>query len=907
MKGHNTLWLPGVDHAGIATQVVVEKKLFNETGKTRHDLGRDEFLKKVWEWKETYGSTIDNQHRRLGASLDWSRAVFTMDEPRSKAVTEAFVRMYEKGLIYRDTRLVNWDCTLHTAISNIEVDHIELDKPKKMTVPGHGDKKYDFGMIWSFAYKVEGMEGDDEIIVSTTRPETMLGDTAVAVHPDDERYKKFHGKHVIHPFNGRRLPIICDSVLVKMEFGTGAVKITPAHDPNDFEVGRRHNLEFINILNDDGILNENAEPFTGMKRFDARVAVLKAMEEKGIFKGAEPNKMSIGICSRSKDVIEPMIKPQWFVRTETLAEKALEAVRDGSLKIYPERETKTWEMWLTNNQPWCISRQLWWGHRVPAYFATIEGSESSDHSDESKWFVARSEDEAREKAAKKFGVDPSTIKLEQDEDVLDTWFSSGLFPFSTLGWPDETADMKAFYPGTLLETGLDIIFFWVARMVFMGIALTDQLPFKEVLLHAMVRDKFGEKMSKSSGNVIDPIEVIEGISLEDLHKKLDSGNLNKNQIDKAIKGQKEQFPDGIPECGTDAMRFTLLNYMSHGRDINMDIMRVFSYRTFCNKLWNATKFCLMNLSDFSLSSDTELPAYDALAFGDKWILSRLERTIVECDTSFREYDFNRYTEALYNFFLRELCDVYLEWIKPTMNADLTVEDNAKRRQRTQHTLYTCLEQGLRLLHPAMPFLTEELWQRLPLRELVPHERRSIMINPYPQPVAEWGNSQIESEMTLVMNVISKIRAIKGVYTLTNRQRPEVYVRTSIAQNAEVVRRQMLDIANLAFSGDIKVISTEDPVPEGCGVEIIDDSTEVHVLLKGMIDFGAEVKKLTKQRDKLEKVTEGLVKRMQMPNYMDKVPENVRADNEVKLEHFRGELDKLAQAIEELSKLTTAED
>lgn len=534
MNGKIALWVPGVDHAGIATQSVVEKQLKKKDNTTRHELGREAFVEKVWKWKEEYGNRITNQIRFLGASVDWTREAFTMDAQCSAAVTEAFVKFHEDGLLYRDTRLINWSCALQSAISEIEVDYIDLEGRTFLAVPNHKlQPTYEFGMITSFAYKVFESTTDEEIVVATTRLETMLGDTAVAIHPDDPRYTHLHGKFLIHPFLDRKIPIICDGTLVDMSFGTGAVKVTPAHDPNDYTCGKRNNLEFIIVITEDGRIAANGGEFAGMMRYDARMRMEAVMKERGLFRGKEVNKMRLGLCSRSGDIIEPMLTPQWYVNCSTMAKRSCDAVRNGDLKIIPSMHEGTWYMWLENIRDWCISRQLWWGHRIPAYFARLPGEETLDKNDpvnNNRWFVGRTEQEARNKAAAALGADAASIILTQDEDVLDTWFSSGLFPFSVFGWPNNTEDLKAFFPTTLLETGLDILFFWVARMVMMSLHLTDQLPFKQVYLHAMVRDKYGRKMSKSCGNVIDPLEVINGCKLDDLLRKIDEGNLPAKEV-----------------------------------------------------------------------------------------------------------------------------------------------------------------------------------------------------------------------------------------------------------------------------------------------------------------------------------------------------------------------------------------
>jgi len=533
MMGKITCWVPGTDHAGIATQSVVEKRLKKEEGISRHDIGRDEFVKRVWEWKETYGGKITNQIRSLGASVDWEREAFTMDSNLTRAVTEAFCRFHEDGLIYRDTRLINWSCALQSAISEIEVDYIDVDGKTFLPVPGHTLKdKYEFGTMTSFAYKL--CDSDEELVIATTRLETMLGDTAVAVHPEDPRYKHVHGKFLQHPFVDRKIPIITDDVLVDMNFGTGAVKITPAHDPNDYNCGKRHNLEFITMLSLEGKILPGCGEFSGMMRYDARLAIEKKLAELGMFRGKENNKMRLGLCSRSSDIIEPMLTPQWYVNCNSMAAKSIDAVRNGDLKIEPQFHEVTWYRWLEGIRDWCISRQLWWGHRIPAYFAhhttATERLDRNDSANADRWVVARTEADALRIASEKLGIPAAELELEQDPDVLDTWFSSGLFPFSVFGWPDQTEDLKLFYPTSLLETGMDILFFWVARMVMMGIHLTGQLPFKTVYLHAMVRDKYGRKMSKSLGNVIDPLEVIHGCGLEDLMAKIDQGNLPAKEV-----------------------------------------------------------------------------------------------------------------------------------------------------------------------------------------------------------------------------------------------------------------------------------------------------------------------------------------------------------------------------------------
>ncbi|CAE7209191.1 Vars1, partial [Symbiodinium sp. KB8] len=669
MCGNVALYVPGVDHAGIATQSVVERRLLKEEKKTRHDLGREEFLKRVWAWKEMNAGHIKKQLQRIASSVDWTRERFTMDDRCARAVEEAFIRFHERGLIYRDNRLVNWCPHLRTALSDLEVDHEDITGKTLVDVPGLKDK-VEVGVLCEFKYMVKGTK--EALTVATTRLETMLGDTAVAVHPEDDRYKAFHGKELEHPFFPDRKMVVIADTMVDREFGTGCVKITPAHDNNDFKAGVRHKLQQINVFTEDGRINENGGEFKGQHRFEARRTVEEALKKKDLWVGKKGHSMRLGFCSRSKDIIEPYLKPQWWMNCQDLADRSVKALREGELKILPEFHHQTWYHWLENIQEWCISRQLWWGHRIPAY-KVVKPAQA-----EEKWFTGRSAQEAAAKAEKALGT---KVEVEQDEDVLDTWFSSGLFPFSVFGWPDteNNEDFKAFFPTSLLETGHDILFFWVARMVMMSLGLTGKLPFHTVYLHAMVRDAHGRKMSKSLGNVIDPLEVIDGISLEDLHQKLYEGNLPDKEIEKAKKGQKEDYPDGIPECGADALRFGLLAYTLQGRNVNLDINRVVGYRHFCNKVWNATRFGLMYFgSDFSFPGS--LKPDQSLAWEDRWILSRLSFSAQKANDGMTKYEFANVTTATYSFFLYELCDVYLELLKPRFYGETQDESILKDRQ-----------------------------------------------------------------------------------------------------------------------------------------------------------------------------------------------------------------------------------
>jgi len=737
MHGHATLWLPGVDHAGIATQSVVERLLYKNDKLTRHDLGREKFLEKVWEWKDKYGAKICQQFRTLAVSVDWSRQRFTMDEMCSKAVKESFVTFFEEGRIFRASRIVNWSCYLRTALSDLEVDHIEISERKEIHIPGL-DIGVEVGVLCHFRYKIKGE--NEFITVATTRLETMLGDVAVAVHPSDERYKHLVGKKLEHPFVDREMVVVADDDVDK-EFGTGCVKITPAHDPKDFQRGKRHNLPEINIFHDDGTLNEQCGEFAGQHRYVARRKVEEALKAKDLFDKKTNNEMKLGICSRSGDIIEPLTRPQWWMKCDDLAARCVDAVRNGDLAICPKFHENTWFHWLENIQDWCISRQLWWGHRIPAYKVVkpVQASEC--------WIAAKTEEEALEKARVKLGI--KDVEVEQDSDVLDTWYSSGLFPFSTMGWPDKTDDMEAFFPNSLLETGHDILFFWVARMCMMSFGLLDKLPFHTVYLHPMVRDAQGRKMSKSLGNALDPLELIYGCTLENLHAKLTDGNLPPKEVETAKAGQKKEFPKGIPACGSDAVRYGLLAYTAQGRSVNLDVNRVVGYRKFCNKLWNVVRFALQSFpEDFSAQGFT----FRKLSFEDEWILHKLSECAEKSNRGFVEYQFADSVMATYAFWYDELAAVYLELLKPRLRSD-DVSDVDKHTAR--EVLYACLDRGLRMLHPLLPFVTEELYQRLPPCH---NKHTSIMCAEYPQEVIAWKNPIVETHMQVALDTTHGFRA-----------------------------------------------------------------------------------------------------------------------------------------------------
>jgi len=915
MSGYNTLWVPGTDHAGIATQTVVEKKLQKERGVTRHDLGRDAFLKEVWQWVDEYGGRICDQLRRLGSSVDWSRKVFTMDESLSRAVNEAFVRMYADGVIYRDNRLVNWCCRLKTAVSDIEVDYVDVPRRTLMSVPGY-DEPVEFGVLTSFAYPLE--DGSGEIVVATTRPETMLGDTAVAIHPDDPRYKHMHGKHVVHPVSGRKIPIICDAELVDMSFGTGAVKVTPAHDPNDFKTGKRHNLPSINIFDDNGLINAEGGPFVGQPRFKARVTVVDMLKEKGLFRGTQDNEMRLGLCSRSKDVIEPILKPQWWVKCDDMAARSCAAVRSGELEIIPKEFEAVWFRWLENIRDWCISRQLWWGHRIPAYYVHFEdegaggGSPGMPSEDMSRWVVGRTREDAEKAAAAQYPG--RKVALSQDEDVLDTWFSSGLFPFSVFQWPNNSVDLSKFYPTSLLETGHDILFFWVARMVMQGLQLTGKVPFKQVYLHAMVRDAHGRKMSKSLGNVIDPLHVIEGITLDGLHATLAAGNLDAKEVARAKAGQATDFPEGIEECGTDALRFALCAYTTQARDINLDIKRVVAYRHWCNKLYNAIRYASMNLPE-DYVPPTDAAAREAgfvagLPAPSRWLLSKLSVAAGTVVKAMEAYDFATATQKLYSFWQYELCDVYIELMKPVMALGDDVPEQAAAKRGTRDALWLALDAGLRLLHPFMPFVTEELWQRLPKPPAAPGQKPtppSIMIADYPAAVPAWEDAQLEADYNYLSSVIARVRGLRSDYGLL-KQRPHLYVVVGDAAKAAVLARSTLEVATLSSSSEVTVLGPgagAGSPPAGCGVAIVDDATVAHLALRGVLDPALEIAKLQKKVGEVEGRLEALAKKVGLPGYADKTPDAVKAedaDRKAKMEAERG---AALAAIADMQKLLEA--
>lgn len=1079
MMGYRTLYLPGLDHAGIATQSVVERNIMETEGKTRHDLGRERFLERAWAWKEQFGGRILSQLRILGSSFDWSRSVFTLDPARSRVHNESFVKLFNRGLIYRDSRLVNWDCSLQTAVSDVEVEYIDLKLPRQLSVRNHDPgKSYPFGYLWRFSYKVipsylaDKSEADlltafqsgelkfacqdcakfytssilplldsdsiaegspspyellrlhqcadpgclftaEELVVATTRPETIIGDTAVAVHPRDHRYTNLHGRCLFHPILlGKKVPIVLDDVLVDMEYGTGCVKVTPAHDPNDFESGRRNKLEYLQIFTDDGRIVQMIESthngityhlparFAGVKRFDGRLEMLSYLKEAALYRGRTPNPMVIGTCQRSGDILEPMVKPQWYLNCEQMAQRALNAVyappsEAERLLIVPEMHKDTWKSYLANIRPWCISRQLWWGHRIPCYkFWFGDNPEPSGDKTE-HWVAACSEEEARRIITKKHLDVQGQLHLKQDDDVTDTWFSSGLFPFSCFA--DSERDFSRYYPGSVLETGNDIIFFWVARMVMLSLELYNVLPFREVYLHALVRDAHGAKMSKSKGNVVDPIDVIKGITLQEMGDKVRATNLPPKEIERALELQSKDFPIGIPECGTDALRFALCAYTGQGRSINLDVNKIVAYRNFCNKIFNAVKFgcyfsgicdvldvdtgatnaCgrfwqsnIRHYEDFSdfimrvyrttLSARTfkttaatvgELDPTAAYTTNDpddiytpctqsedqqsivaaRWILSRLYNTVRTVTKSFREFRIADACTAIYTFWYDDLCDVFLELVKPII-ASMSAEPKRldAHAEIMRMVYFCCIDQGLRLLHPFMPFLSEELFQHLP-RWSKEEGLETLMYAEYPTSYGAhhfvnfgskhellgeelFRDEQKKVEGTSIYRLSSVLRdraaeemvahlkplmtaarALRGQYNIKPSSTPRYYI---ACDKSDEHYKHIMDgyyvIKTLCNMRQLDIVSPKVKF-SNCGCTVLSATLLIYMDLRGLIDVEQELSKVSKEMEQIRTQIEKLDKLMKGSNY-DRMPEHLRKQNDEKMAGF---LAKLLQ-LEELA-------
>ncbi|MBR2179113.1 MAG: valine--tRNA ligase [Selenomonadaceae bacterium] len=800
MCGHNTLWMPGCDHAGIATQARVEESLRKEEGVSRYDLGREEFLKRVWAWKEKFGSRIMYQLRSLGSSCDWDRERFTMDEGCSKAVREVFVSLYEEGLIYRGTRITNWCPHCNTALSDIEVEH-EMEQ----------------GHLWHLRYPFE--DGSGYVEVATTRPETMLGDTGVAVHPDDERYKDLVGKTLILPLVGRKIKLFADEY-VDREFGTGAVKVTPAHDPNDFEMGQRHNLEQVKVIENDGTMSEGLGKYSGLDRYECRKQIVADLEAAGVLVSTEDHEHAVGHCSRCHTTVEPLISKQWFVKMDTLAKPAIEAVRDGRIKFVPERFTKIYENWLENIRDWCISRQLWWGHRIPAWYCDDCGKTSVSRVDLNECPHCHSHN------------------IHQDEDVLDTWFSSALWPFETMGWPEQTAELKKFYPTSVLVTGYDIIFFWVARMVMMGLKFGGDVPFRYVFIHGLIRDRYGRKMSKSLGNGIDPVEIID-------------------------------------KFGADTLRFMLITGNTPGNDMRFYEERVESARNFANKIWNASRYLLMNLEGFDKSFK---PSDKDYTLADKWILSRLAKTAQGVTANLDKFELGEAGRMIYEFLWSEYCDWYIELTKSRLYGD-----DLKSKQTALYVLSTVLEKTLRLLHPFMPFLTEEIWQKLP------HEGESIMIAP-------WVNGGTvdeisEKSMSAIMETIKTIRNLRAEVGVQPKKQSTVVLHITDTTLEEVIKLNEIYLNKLAAAEPIKFLKSEDSKPEHALSGVV-EGIEIFLPLAGLIDVEKEVARLQKELDKLKKSIESTQSKLNNERFISKAPEAV----------VKAERDKLAAAEEKIKAL-----
>ncbi|WP_137166031.1 valine--tRNA ligase [Salinimonas lutimaris] len=858
MKGDNTLWQVGTDHAGIATQMVVERQL-NAQGKTRHDLGREDFVKKIWEWKEQSGGTITGQMRRLGTSPDWGREVFTMDDNLSDAVTEVFVKLHEEGLIYRGKRLVNWDPVLHTAVSDLEVLNEE-----------------EAGHMWHMRYPLA--DGSGELVVATTRPETMLGDTAVAVHPDDERYQSLIGKEIKLPITGRLIPVIADDY-VDPEFGTGCVKITPAHDFNDYDMGKRHDLPMINVLTADAKINDEApEAYRGLDRFDARKQIVSDLDDAGFLVKIEDHKLKVPRGDRTGAVIEPFLTDQWYVAVESLAKPAIEAVESGEIRFIPENWNKTYYQWMHNIQDWCISRQLWWGHRIPAWY-----------DDSGNIYVGRDEAEVRAKHSL-----ADDVSLSQDEDVLDTWFSSALWPFATMGWPEKTPELETFLPSSVLVTGFDIIFFWVARMIMMTKKFTGQIPFKDIYITGLIRDENGDKMSKSKGNVLDPIDLIDGIDLDALVEKRTAGMMQPQLAEKISKRTRKQFPDGIQAYGTDALRFTFAAMASTSRDINFDMGRVEGYRNFCNKIWNASRFVLMNTEGL----DTGRDGGDMeLSLADHWILAKFQETLKEFEQALADYRFDIAAQTAYEFTWNQFCDWYLELTKPVLNSDASSE---AQKRGTRHTLINMLESVLRLLHPLMPFITEEIWQKVAPLSAVKDDTTSIMVQPFPQQISAQQDEQVLSDIEWVKRFIVGIRNIRGEMDISPNKPLDAKLRFVSQEDNRRIDLARVFIDKLAKLDSITILAEGEQAPPSA-TAIVGDM-EILIPMAGLIDKDAELARLNKAIEKTEKDLARVQGKLSNEKFVSNAPDAVIDKERSKLDEAEKQLAKLREQHSTISAL-----
>ena len=865
MRGFSALWQTGTDHAGIATQMVVERQLAAEN-QHRLDLGREKFLERVWKWKEQSGGTITQQMRRLGESVDWSRDTFTMNPELSRGVTEEFVRLHEEGLIYRGKRLVNWDPVLLTAVSDLEVVSEEAT-----------------GSLWHIRYPIVG--GGGHVVVATTRPETMLGDSAVAVNPDDERYRALVGKQLELPLTGRTIPVIADSY-VDAAFGSGCVKITPAHDFNDYEVGVRHDLPQINIFTPDAKINDNGGRYAGLDRFEARQKIVADLEAAGLIEKIEPHKLMVPKGDRTGAVIEPYLTDQWYVKIAPLAGPALEAVEQGRTRFVPENWAKTYYEWMRNIKDWCVSRQLWWGHRIPAWY-----------DEAGSIYVGRDEAEVRRKHS--LGAN---VRLRQDEDVLDTWFSSQLWPFSTLGWPEETEDLKKFYPTDVLITAFDIIFFWVARMMMMGLKFMGDVPFRDVYITGLIRDEHGDKMSKSKGNVIDPLDIVDGIALSDLVAKRTTGLMQPQLAPGIEKNTRKQFPEGIAAYGTDALRFTMASLAGVSRDINFNMGRVAGYRNFCNKLWNASRFVLM-----TIEGQGELVGEVELSAADRWIVSRLASTLAQVDQALQDYRFDFATTALYEFTWYEFCDWYLELTKPVLQSDTATE---AQKRGTRRTLVTTLEALLRALHPFMPFITEEIWQRVapvtaPLIAAANFRGVSqppdlVMLAPYPAVTDFASDTEAEAEVGWMQKFILAVRQIRGEMDIAPSRRIPLLLQNASARDTALTEKHFAWLSRLAGLESIKQLAPGEAAPESA-TAILGELTLL-VPMAGLIDPKAEIERLTKRIAKNDSDIGRLKAKLGNENFVRNAPPDVVASDRARVAELESQNASLSAQLERVRRM-----
>ena len=856
MNGDNTLWQAGTDHAGIATQMVVERQLLAD-GVTRQDIGREEFLRRVWQWKEHSGGTISRQLRRMGASVDWATERFTMDEGLSSAVRETFVRLYDKGLIYRGKRLINWDPVLHTAVSDLEVVSEEED-----------------GHLWHIRYPVA--DGGGHVVVATTRPETMLGDTAVAVHPDDSRYRDLVGKHVELPLAGRRIPIIADDY-VDAEFGSGALKITPAHDFNDYAIGERHDLPKINIFTVDARTNDEVPPrYRNLDRFEARKRVVADLEDQGLIEKTESHRLKVPRGDRSHSVIEPFLTDQWFVKAGPLAQPAIEAVEDGRIRFVPESWSKTYFEWMRNIEDWCISRQLWWGHRIPAWYDS-----------DGRVYVAGSEEEVREK----YGIEPS-VALEQDPDVLDTWFSSALWPFSTLGWPEKTPRLEEFYPGSVLVTGFDIIFFWVARMIMMGIEFMDDVPFDEVYIHGLVRDADGNKMSKSKGNILDPLDLVDGIDLESLVEKRTTGLMQPEMAERIEADTRRHYPDGIPAYGTDALRFTFCSLATTGRDIRFDLGRIEGYRNFCNKLWNAARFVIQHTESQDCGADG---ADVTLGVAERWIISLTQMTEQRVRESIEQYRFDLAAQAIYEFTWDEYCPWYLELAKPVLTDG---DSDAAVLRGTRRTLVGVLEALLRLAHPLMPFITEAIWQRI--SPIAGRQGKTIMLEPYPVPDAARIDPSSLEDIEWIKGFVLAVRRVRGEQNIQPSRRLPVLLDNAAERDRRMLAEHRRYLEPLAGLASAHVLGDGETRPKSA-VGLLGEM-KILIPLAGLIDTEAEAARLAREIEKHARDLGRSEQKLANASFVDRAPAEIVAKERSRVAELRAAIGKLEEqraALEEL--------